>query len=185
MAILGEILKGEGPKESENIHVETVPQRYPVTLNLKNWGCSVDPRCIVCGYGEASAVHLFIECWWAAEYWRGLLKSPRFLKIRFHSLSDWIWLCLQEFEKEKLIYIFCGARWIWWNRNKLCHNEPWIDITAAVAMTQILAKEFQNPGYRFIVSSPEAGMRWVPREEGSLKISCDGAWWILTKKGGI
>ncbi|CAM8933405.1 unnamed protein product [Rhodiola kirilowii] len=157
----------------------------PVTINLKKRGCSIDMNCIVCGYKEESAVHLFINCWWAAEFWRLLLKSPIFLEIRFFSISDWIWFCLQKYEGEELINIFCGVRWIWWNRNKLWHQEAGVDILAAVALTKRSTKEFQNPGFRFVVSSHEAGICWVPPVQGSVKISCDGAWDPFTRAGGI
>ncbi|KAL9674430.1 hypothetical protein QQ045_030702 [Rhodiola kirilowii] len=157
----------------------------PVADNLIKRGCVVDSRCIVCGYDVESAVLLFIECWWAAELWRGLLRSHRFLEFRFTSLSDWIWHCLQDYEGEDLTYFFCGVRFIWWNRNKLWHQETGVDIITAVAMVKRMAKEFSNLGYRFVVSGPEAGLHWTPPEAGSYKLSCDGAWNPLTKAGGI
>ncbi|KAL9680371.1 hypothetical protein QQ045_018249 [Rhodiola kirilowii] len=59
------------------------------------------------------------------------------------------------------------------------------DILTAVPMTKNAAREFGCPEYRFVVSSPEAGLCWTPPEAGVLKITCDGAWCSITGKAGI
>ncbi|KAL9669937.1 hypothetical protein QQ045_007487 [Rhodiola kirilowii] len=41
-----------------------------LSMRKRNRGCSVDPKCAVCGFKNEDAAHLFLQCWWAVEFWR-------------------------------------------------------------------------------------------------------------------
>ncbi|KAL9679842.1 hypothetical protein QQ045_017713 [Rhodiola kirilowii] len=157
----------------------------PVAANLIKRGCSVEAKCIVCGCKVEDAIHVFLKCWWAKDFWMRLMSSAGFLSINFNSLADWIWFCYRELDGEELSKVFCGARWIWWNRNRLWHDEEGADLTTAVLQVKGMVKEIHRKGFRFIYSNPEAGDRWFPPEFGRYKISCDGAWNPLSKEAGV
>ncbi|KAL9666219.1 hypothetical protein QQ045_000543 [Rhodiola kirilowii] len=157
----------------------------PVSANLISRGCRVDPKCRICGAGIEDGVHVFLNCWWAKEFWSRLLPSADFNNLSFSSLADWIWHCFQKLQGEELSNIFGGARWIWWNRNRLLHNEEGIDLMAAVLRTRASVTEFNRAGFRLIFSKSESADRWYPPERGCYKISCHGAWNSRSKEAGI
>ncbi|KAL9664441.1 hypothetical protein QQ045_019841 [Rhodiola kirilowii] len=128
----------------------------PVLKNLLKKGCRVEPMCVVCGLNGEDGVHAFLNCWWAKEFWKRLLPTADFTNINFSSLGDWLWYCFQFLQREELSLLFCGSRWIWWNRNRLYHKEDGVDLRAAVSK-----------------------VRWC------FKISCDGAWNPGTREAGI
>ncbi|KAL9683613.1 hypothetical protein QQ045_015436 [Rhodiola kirilowii] len=157
----------------------------PVAANLIRRGCRVDSNCVVCGARWEDSIHVFLNCRWAKEFWNSLLNMPEFLNLSFTTLGDWIWYCLQEMQSEELSKNFCGARWIWWNRNQLYHSKEGVDLNTAVLKVRRAVTELSQAGFRFVVSKPEPGDRWVPPETGYFKISCDGAWNPLSKRAGI
>ncbi|KAL9664501.1 hypothetical protein QQ045_019904 [Rhodiola kirilowii] len=157
----------------------------PVMANLSNRGCNVETRCVVCGFKEESTVHLFLRCWWAVEFWKGLLNSTRFLDIGFSTLEDWIWFCVQELDKDEIIKVFCGARWIWWSRNLLWHKQESINVVTAVMKAKFVAQEVGQANFRFVVTHPEAETSWRPPEEGWFTVSCYGSWDRESRVAGI
>ncbi|KAL9676258.1 hypothetical protein QQ045_004471 [Rhodiola kirilowii] len=112
------------------------------------------------------------------------MGSPRAADC-FDLSIDWISYCMQELDSDELIKIFSGARWIWWNRNKIRHDNEEVDISLAVSKVRCMVNDFTRANYMFVVSRPEAGDRWAAPEEGRFKITCDGAWNPNSNEGGI
>ncbi|KAL9676543.1 hypothetical protein QQ045_004757 [Rhodiola kirilowii] len=119
----------------------------PISANLIRRGCTVDPHCVVCGYRVEDGVHVFLNCWWAKEFWKRLLPSSEFLNLGFYSLGDWVWHCVQTLKGEELSLLFSGSRWIWWNRNRLFHKEEGVDLRVAVSKVKSAVAEFHQAGY--------------------------------------
>ncbi|CAM8965988.1 unnamed protein product [Rhodiola kirilowii] len=157
----------------------------PTTANLLRRGCRVDSHCVVCGHRVEDGVHVFLNCWWAKELWKRLLPSSEFINLSFSSLADWIWFCIGALNGEELSKLFCGSRWIWWNRNRLFHNKGGVDLRVAVSKIRSTTAEFHRAGFRFVCSKHEPGDIWCPPEADCFKISCDGAWDSRSKVAGI
>ncbi|KAL9674588.1 hypothetical protein QQ045_030860 [Rhodiola kirilowii] len=176
----------------------------PSAINLWKRGSVLDIKCARCGFKAESTIHVFLQCWWAQEFWRQLMDGTEKLQLCFSSMADWIWYCVKEFDGEELSRIFYGVRWIWYARNVLWHNGSSTEISVAVSRvffffdkpidvtTEETAtkgtspkKEISRADYKFVLSSDEAGRSWTPPETGSVSINCDGAWESLTGKAAL
>ncbi|CAM8884344.1 unnamed protein product [Rhodiola kirilowii] len=157
----------------------------PSAGNLISRGCEVESSCVRCGYKWESTTHIFLECWWTAEFWRQLMEGLGHLNLNFSSVEDWVWCCVNNFDKRTLTYIFYGAKFIWFTRNVLWHNGVLWDVKEAVLRVKGLVSGLLDPQYKFVISRHEAAMQWLPPPEGCLKVNCDGAWDRLKKAAGF
>ncbi|KAL9663790.1 hypothetical protein QQ045_019181 [Rhodiola kirilowii] len=157
----------------------------PSAVNLWKRGCVVETKCVRCGYPAECTTHIFLQCWWAQEFWRQLLGVAGKMQLCFSSMADWIWFCVKEFDGEELSLIFYGIRWIWYARNVLWHNGVIIELSAAVSKVKAIVKEISRADYRFVISRDEAGGIWSRPEVGSVSINCDGAWESLSGIAGV
>ncbi|CAM8877709.1 unnamed protein product [Rhodiola kirilowii] len=159
----------------------------PSASNLINRGCEVDSSCQRCGFRLESTEHIFLRCWWSAEFWRLMMEGTNHvnhLSLSFTSVADWVWYCVNVFDKETLCYIFYGARFIWFARNSLWHKDVLWDVKEAVWRVKLQVAEFLKPRHRFVISKHEAVSQWVPPVEGVIKVNCDGAWDLSRKTAG-
>lgn len=74
----------------------------PVATNLLRRGCGVMPQCCVCGFHVQNSVHVFLECWWVREFWKGFNFQPSFLPYKFGEEADWMALCVGRFQPDTL-----------------------------------------------------------------------------------
>ncbi|CAM8914848.1 unnamed protein product [Rhodiola kirilowii] len=156
----------------------------PSAVNLISRGCEVETRCLKCGYKWESTIHIFLECWWSVEFWRLLMEGREHLNLNFHSVEDWVWSWVNDFDTRSLTYFFYGAKYIWFTRNELWHKGILWDVNEAVLRVKWLASEFLNPYHKFVISSHEAVDQWLPPAEGWIKVNCDGAWDKIKKMAG-
>ncbi|KAL9667199.1 hypothetical protein QQ045_001548 [Rhodiola kirilowii] len=156
----------------------------PSASNLISRGCEVETSCLRCGYKLESTTHIFLKCWWSVEFWRQLMEGVGQLNLNFSSMEDWVWYCINEFDKMTLSYIFYGAKFIWFARNGLWHKGELWDIKGAVLRVKSQVSEFLEPHHRFVISKHEAARQWSPPAEGYIKVNCDGAWDKFRKAAG-
>ncbi|KAL9673008.1 hypothetical protein QQ045_029261 [Rhodiola kirilowii] len=156
----------------------------PSASNLISRGCDVETSCLRCGYKMESTAHIFLNCWWSIEFWRQLMEGVSQLNLSFSSVEDWVWYCVNEFDKATLSYIFYGAKFIWFARNVLWHKGEMWDIKGAVLKVKSQVTEFLEPHHRFVISRHEAARQWIPPVEGYIKVNCDGAWDRSRKAAG-
>ncbi|CAM8944513.1 unnamed protein product [Rhodiola kirilowii] len=156
----------------------------PSALNLFNRGCEVETSCLRCGFRWESTDHIFLKCWWSTEFWRLLMEGENHFSLNFSSVEDWLWYCVNGFDKKSLSYIFYGARFIWYARNSLWHEGVLWDVREAVQKVKRLVAEFLEPSHRFVVSRHEAARQWFPPVEGFIKVNEDGAWDPSRKAAG-
>ncbi|KAL9666794.1 hypothetical protein QQ045_001135 [Rhodiola kirilowii] len=169
--IIWDCQEGQQAKITRNISGET-------SDSSRARGCEVEKKCQRCGYKLESTSHIFLECWWSVEFWRLLMEGVSQINIRlsFSSVEEWVWYCVNEFDKRSLSYIFYGANFIWFARNVLWHNcEVW-DVKGAVMKVKAQVSDFLEPHHRFVISRHEAAGLWTPPVEGFIKVNCDGAW---------
>ncbi|KAL9676551.1 hypothetical protein QQ045_004765 [Rhodiola kirilowii] len=87
----------------------------PVAENLRRRGCNLDFCC--CGLKQETSLYLFVDCWWAKEFWRNM-GSGEIVQFRAVNILDWVWYHMTEGTLTDLKRMMVGAWVIWYNRNK-------------------------------------------------------------------
>ncbi|KAL9668889.1 hypothetical protein QQ045_006430 [Rhodiola kirilowii] len=88
----------------------------PIATNLMRRECSTNQDCCFCSYKEESVSRIFLECWWAKEFWRRMgLSLPA--GSSFSNAADCLWYFMTEGNMVDLkrIMVGCWITWFNWN----------------------------------------------------------------------
>ncbi|CAM8974659.1 unnamed protein product [Rhodiola kirilowii] len=150
----------------------------PVAENLIRRGCDPDFGCCFCGSKQETSLHLFVECWWAKEFWRKL-GSGEIVQSRAVHISDWMWYHMAENKLTDLKRVMVGAWVLWYNRNKQVHGKLGYSIDWCCSRTLNLILQFEK---KALLGS--GGNIGDLDQQDNVAIYCDGSWSSTSGMGG-
>lgn len=92
-------------------------------LRVKQVAC--EPMCLLCGESEETVVHLFTNCTFAHECWRGLSNVLSLEEVA--SMNDWVEVMWEIVPKDHIKKVVTVCWFLWENRNKMAFDSQFID----------------------------------------------------------
>ncbi|PNT62195.1 hypothetical protein BRADI_5g26948v3 [Brachypodium distachyon] len=126
--VFKKIWKVQCPPKTHHFLWRLAHNSHPLYMNIARRGVELDTRCAVCHKFFEDGGHLFLNCKFAKQRWRGLLLEDVRLKLLpCQSALEMLEEVLDLPEKDKLLTI--AFLWNWWQeRNRGNHGENYQSI---------------------------------------------------------
>ncbi|KAL9687841.1 hypothetical protein QQ045_032248 [Rhodiola kirilowii] len=103
----------------------------------------------------------------------------------FQTMSDVIFYVFANYKPEEFCQISIALWFIWYNRNRVAHNNQSMSPISAVMRIKKLYKDFTMNKKGIISSINCFGLSWQRPKRPYIKANSDGSWNELDKTGGL
>ena len=143
--------------------------------NMNIRGITNSRTCLICGSEPENITHAILRCDFTTQVWNLWAENP--LRVGQNSLNfqDLAMLILTQKSTQDLETFFAVAWAIWYNRNKVVHNESNLSPKQTWHMAKSSMEDYLSAvdsDLSYIRFSPT---RWEPSPLGVYKINVDGA----------
>ncbi|CAM8958761.1 unnamed protein product [Rhodiola kirilowii] len=137
--------------------------------------------CPVCQYKFEDDMHAFISCWWSKAMWSYMGYGIHVDCKCFQIMADVIFYVFANYKPEEFCQISIALWFIWYNRNRVAHNNQSMSPISAVMRIKKLYKDFTMNKKGMISSINCFGLSWQRPKRPYIKANCDGSWNELDK----
>lgn len=143
-------------------------------------GMAPNAKCPICNFDVECSLHALRDCSTAKKVWESII--PDSVKQHFFHCDKFEWLRINLSVKNWDVTFGFAVDNIWRMRNDFIFNQKSPSADVAVRIIRHLSEEMrrikprnQNMGQEVISKSSLTLVRWLPPEEGFVKINCDGS----------
>ncbi|CAN1254743.1 Putative ribonuclease H protein At1g65750 [Linum perenne] len=163
----------------------------PTRAAIRTRRMNIEPECGLCGHGEETLEHIFLECpitltcWTEAE----LEQEIQSVGLGHDSIADWVFQALQVLPKEAQLGIFSVMWSFWGERNRRVWDRESKTKALIVRAGKELISDWKmahaSRGSAVNAQRARRCDKWHLPQAGWLKINIDGALFAEERKHGI
>ncbi|XP_024200495.1 uncharacterized protein LOC112203810 [Rosa chinensis] len=160
---------------------KTAVNILPTRVGLSTKGYNGEMGCLLCLHTLENSLHVFVDCPYAQEVWhRAGLQLPTGPGDNF---IDWFLGAINSLTKEQIARCLMLLWRIWKNRNSQLWEHQRQHASEAVLLTMGWYEEFKKVNVQPTESRRQL-VKWTRPQANWMKVNCDGAYQLATRKGG-
>ncbi|XP_026383236.1 uncharacterized protein LOC113278683 [Papaver somniferum] len=145
----------------------------PVRDIISRYKTDVEPHCVLCNHNTETIAHLLIDCPYAKEIWNGLNIDISAISYLFASFQDWVITGFSTGSNEDYQMEFATD----------------LNVIRFIVSSGTSEKTDQCEfAFSHVTTNKNSTLsikKWIPPEEGFIKINIDASYMFDTRKGSI